>query len=108
MAKVEMNLNEYDALKGELDFLRRVVKEITTPVVDTWNLEYYRRSYGSHTVSATVSDEVKKYLESQVANHIPAEYATPEFNLEICFSNPTLLTANFVEPTPEDTDSVEE
>ena len=30
MAKVEMSLSEYNAIKEELDFLHRVVKEITT------------------------------------------------------------------------------
>ena len=102
MAKVEMSLSEYNAIKEELDFLHRVIKEITTPVVDTWNLDYYGKMRASHSVSAKVSDEIKAYLESQAMSHIPTEYSTPDFSIEPNFSNPTLITANYVELDPEE------
>lgn len=102
MAKVEMSLSEYNAIKEELDFLHRVIKEITTPVVDTWNLDYYGKMRASHSVSAKVSDEVKDYLESQAMSHIPTEYSTPDFSIEPNFSNPNLITANYVELDPEE------
>lgn len=102
MAKVEMSLSEYNAIKEELDFLHRVIKEITTPVVDTWNLDYYGKMRASHSVSAKVSDEVKAYLESQAMSHIPTEYSTPDFSIEPNFSNPALITANYLELDPEE------
>lgn len=102
MAKVEMSLSEYNAIKEELDFLHRVIKEITTPVADKWDLEYYGKIRGSHSVSAKISDEVKAYLESQAMSHIPEKYSTPDFSIEPNFSNPTLITANYVELDPEE------
>ena len=102
MAKVEMSLSEYNAIKEELDFLHRVVKEITTPVVDTWTLDYYGKMRANHSVSAKISDEVKAYLESQAMSHIPTEYSTPDFSIEPNFSNPNLITANYVELDPEE------
>ena len=42
MAKVEMSLNEYNEMKEELNFLHRVVKEITTPKYDEWTAGYYK------------------------------------------------------------------
>lgn len=102
MAKVEMSLSEYNAIKEELDFLHRVIKEITTPVVDTWTLDYYGKMRANHSVSAKISDEVKAYLESQAMSHIPTEYSTPDFSIEPNFSNPTLINANYVELDPEE------
>ena len=108
MAKVEMSLSEYNAIKEELDFLHRVVKEITTPVVDKWDLEYYEKIRGSHSVSSKISEEVKSYLENQAMSHIPAEYTTSDFRIEPNLSNLSLITANYVELDPEESADPEE
>lgn len=102
MAKVEMSLNEYDALKGELDFLKRVVKEVTTPKVDDWNLDYARNQHTETTGYAELTPEVKAYLEGQIKKNIPAAYQSDNFSAEVDFSNVTLIRVKYSEPDPEE------
>lgn len=82
MAKVEMSLNEYNEMKEELDFLRRVVKEITTPKYDEWTAGYYKNGQ-SYSVSSEVTEEVRNFLHSEVAKNVSAEFesckVTPKF-----------------------------
>lgn len=101
MAKVEMSLNEYNAIKEELDFLKRVIKEITTPVVDEWSKEYYGDRRSEHSLSNQVTDEVKAYLNAQVMNHIPEDYIKGDILVDADFSSCSILKVSYIEVTEE-------
>lgn len=102
MAKVEMSLNEYNAMKEELDFLKRVVKEVTTPKVDDWYLDHIRTHHTETTGSAELTPEVKAYLEEQIKKNTPAAYQTDNFSTEVDLSNVALVRVKYSEPDPEE------
>lgn len=106
MAKVEMSLNEYNAMKEELDFLHRVVREITTPVVSDWDKDYYGKSHLNHNLSSELTPEVKKYLESQVDQHLPKnEYSDDFVEFKSKFNNPSICSVEYIEAPSEEKDS---
>lgn len=102
MAKVEMSLTEYNAMKEELDFLNRVVREITTPAVDEWNMNYCRSNSTSMNGYASLTPEVEAYLKTQIEKNIPEVYRTEGFSSEITFSNPSLINLKYDQPNPEE------
>lgn len=108
MAKVEMSLNEYNAMKEELDFLKRVVKEVTTPKVDDWNLDYARNQHTDTTGYAEITPEVKSYLEEQIKKNIPAAYQSDNFSAEVDLSSISLIKVSYTEPAPEEVTEDEE
>ena len=57
MSKVEMSLREYDELKQELDFLHRVIKEITTPKLSEDDLKSYKDSEYGYDVHTEITPE---------------------------------------------------
>lgn len=70
MAKVEMSLKEYDEIKQELDFLRRVIKEITTPRLSEDDLKSYKDSEYGYDANTEITPEVKRYLLNQAKQNI--------------------------------------
>lgn len=108
MAKVEMSLNEYNEMKEELDFLHRVVREITTPVVSDWDKDYYGKSHLNHNLRAELTPEVKKYLESQVNQHLPKnDYSDESAELKVNFSNPLICSVDYVEAPADEEEEIE-
>lgn len=104
MAKVEMSLVEYDQLRGELEFLRRVVKEITSPKPSDWDLEYCRKS-GSIGVSSEITSEVQNFLNQQILENLPEELVAEDLIVKSEFSTGSIVR---VEVKPEEESSEDE
>lgn len=106
MAKVEMSLQEYNELKTELDFLKRVVKEITTAEYDSWYEEYYKNGQ-SYAVSSDVSNEVREFLEKECIKNLPEKFKG-EFTPSWTKPGIGSITTPVEESTEESNDSEEE
>lgn len=101
MAKVEMSLSEYNAMKEELDFLHRVVREITTPKVDDWSLDYIRSNHASSSGYADLSQEVKDYLTEQIKSRTPESYQNGNYTSEVKLGSISIIEVSYSEPTEE-------
>jgi len=71
MAKVEMSLQEYDALREELTRYKNIVRAMTVPVIDSWSLDYWKEDT-SRTLSVysnyqhSLSDKDLEFLKNEI------------------------------------------
>ena len=106
MSKVEMSLREYDELKQELDFLHRVIKEITTPKLSEDDLKSYKDSEYGYDVHTEITPEVRNYLLDQAKQNISEKIKNNsdwEIRQEFCnpdqyYCNIKLATIRYLTP----------
>ena len=110
MSKVEMSLREYDELREKLRNYESIIKELTTPRIDDWELQYFKDHPGSsfRIYSRIENKENLEFLKSRINENISTckelEGICGSFEPEFCMDTIPLFYVRSESIVVEDVD----
>ena len=92
MSKVIMSLKEYDELIDKLHKYERLVKQLTTPVLSSWDYEYFQKNPKIHLQlygKLRDNDLIEFFKEEILKNVIEDRELSEKLS---CYSEPEFVT----------------